>query len=144
MGRAPAPASTPPPAPAPAPAMAGFPTSVPNNSGSAVAPMPNSAPAVSQSGSADVNVVPAKIVKRVTPVAPAGTPRKANGYVVVRFNIGTNGRVTDLEVVESQPRGMFDDAAQDAVRMWLYEPRKENGVAVASTAKARLVFDAAN
>ena len=46
--------------------------------------------------------------------------------------------------MESQPQGMFDEAARDAVRKWTYEPRKENGVAVASTAKARLVFDAAN
>ena len=37
---------------------------------------------------------------------------------------------------------MFDDAALSAVRKWIYEPRKENGVAVASQAKARLVFDA--
>jgi len=27
------------------------------------------------------------------------------------------------------------------VRRWTYEPRKENGVAVASPGKARLVFD---
>ena len=47
-------------------------------------------------------------------------------------------------MVESQPQGVFDQAAQDAVRKWVYEPRKENGVAVESTAKARLVFDAAN
>jgi protein TonB len=141
-GRAPSPApSTLPP---PAQSTAAVSASAPTSAGSAVAPMPNAAPSSSQAGTAAVDVVPAKIVKRVTPVAPAGIPRKANGYVVVRFNIGTNGRVTDLEVVESQPQGMFDAAAQDAVRKWLYEPRKENGVAVASTAKARLVFDAAN
>jgi TonB family protein len=115
-----------------------------NNAGSAVAPMPNAAPPASQAGSAAIDVVPAKIVKRVTPVAPADIPRKARGYVVVRFNIDASGRVGDLEVVESQPQGMFAAAAQDAVRKWVYEPRKENGVAVASTAKARLVFDAAN
>jgi TonB family protein len=131
--------SPPPPA---APAAAGMAST--SLAGSAVAPMPSSAPPPSRAGSADVDVIPAKIVKRVTPVAPAGIPRKANGYVVVKFSIGTNGRVTDLEVVESSPPGMFDEAAQDAVRKWLYEPRKENGVPVASTAKARLVFDPAN
>jgi protein TonB len=144
LGRTPAPA----PAAAPAQSTTSFTASVPNSAGSAVAPMPNSAPAPatasSQAGSAAIDVVPAKIVKRVTPVAPAGIPRKANGFVVVRFSIGTNGRVSDLEVLESQPQGMFDDAAQDAVRKWLYEPRRENGVAVASVAKARLVFDAAD
>ena len=91
-----------------------------------------------------MDVVPAKIVKRVTPIAPANIPAKTEGYVVVQFNIGVNGRVNNLSVIESEPRGVFDDAAQAAVRKWVYEPRKENGVAVESTAKARLVFEAAD
>jgi TonB family protein len=106
--------------------------------GSALPPAPSAAPP------AAVDVVPAKIVKRVTPVAPPDIPRKTKGYVIVRFSIGVDGRVGDLAVVESQPQGVFDQAAQDAVRKWTYEPRKENGVAVESTAKAKLVFDAAN
>ena len=93
---------------------------------------------------AAMNVVPAKIIKRVAPVAPSGVPLKTAGYVVVKFNIGDNGRVSDVEVVESSPSGVFDNAAQTAVRKWMYEPRKENGVAVPSTAKARLVFEPIN
>ena len=100
--------------------------------GSAAGP----APRCRTAGRRAVDVVPAKIVKRVTPIAPGNIPAKTKGYVVVSFNIGTNGRVSSLEVVESQPAGMFDQAAQDAVRKWVYEPRKENGVAVESTAKA--------
>jgi hypothetical protein len=50
----------------------------------------------------------------------------------------------DQVVLESEPQGVFDLAAQDAVRKWVYEPRKEDGVAVESSAKARLVFDPAN
>ena len=42
------------------------------------------------------------------------------------------------------PAGVFDEAATTAVRKWIYEPRKENGVAVSSQSKARLVFDPAN
>ena len=63
--------------------------------------------------------------------------------MVVKFNIGDNGRVSNVEVVESTPPGVFDDAALTAVRKWVYEPRKENGVAVASHAQARLVFELA-
>jgi protein TonB len=130
----------PPPEPAPRAAAnaASVATSPPSNAGSAVPPAPNAAPV------APTNVVPAKIVKRVTPVAPADIPRKTKGYVVVRFSIGVDGHVSDLAVVESEPQGVFDLAAQDAVRKWVYEPRKEDGVAVESIAKARLVFDAAN
>ena len=42
------------------------------------------------------------------------------------------------------PAGVFDDAATTAVRKWIYEPRRENGIAVSSQSKAKLVFDAAN
>jgi protein TonB len=91
-----------------------------------------------------VDVVPPKIVKRVTPLVSSDVPSKASGYVIVKFEIGTNGRVTNIAVVESTPPGVFDEAATTAVRKWIYEPRKENGVAVASQSKAKLVFDAAD
>jgi len=115
----------------------------PPASGSAVA-IPSAAPPAAQAPPAPVDVTPAKIVKRVTPVVTADIARKASGYVVVRFDVGDNGRVSNVEVVESTPPGVFDDAALTAVRKWVYEPRKENGVPVVSQAKARLVFDMAN
>jgi TonB family protein len=108
----------------------------------AVAIPPTSAASPSPAGASAVDVVPAKIVRRVAPVAPTGISRKTAGYVVVKFTITDGGHVADVSVVESTPAGLFDDAAQSAVRKWMYEPRKENGVAVASQAKARLVFDA--
>ena len=103
---------------------------------------PAAAPA--QAPPAPVDVVPAKIVKRVTPVVSSDVPRKAKGFVIVKFEIGENGRVSNVAVVESTPAGVFDDAATTAVRKWIYEPRKENGVAVSSQSKARLVFEAAD
>jgi protein TonB len=106
--------------------------------------MPSAAPPAPQAVPAPVDVVPAKIVKRVMPVPPANLPRNAKGFVVVSFSIGTNGRVSGIEIVESEPQGMFDKAAQDAVRKWVYEPRKENGTAVETTARAKLVFDPSN
>jgi protein TonB len=114
-----------------------------NASGSAAVPQPPVA-APAQAPPAAVDVVPAKIVKRVTPVVTSDVPAKAKGYVVVKFEIGENGRVSNVAVVESTPAGVFDEAATAAVRKWIYEPRKENGVAVSSQSKARLVFEAAD
>jgi TonB family protein len=114
-----------------------------NTAGSAAVvqpPVASPAPAVP----AAVNVTPARIIKRVAPVAPAGVPLKNAGFVVVRFNISDHGKVTEVEVLESSPTGVFDNAAQTAVRKWMYEPRKENGVAVNSSARARLVFEPAD
>jgi protein TonB len=103
---------------------------------------PAAAPA--QAPPAPVDVVPARILKRVTPLVSADVPSKAQGFVIVKFEIGENGRVSNVAVVESTPPGVFDEAATTAVRKWIYEPRKENGVAVTSQAKARLVFNAAD
>ena len=126
-------ASTPNPAVTPAPAAAGS---------AAVAMPPASAPAPAPPAPVDVTM--AKIIKRVTPELPGGISRKAKGYVLVKFNITESGRVSDVEVLESTPAGTFDESAVNAVRKWIYEPRRENGVAVATSAKAKLVFDAAN
>jgi TonB family protein len=136
-GRSPPPPAVSQPAPnsaVPAPA---------NASGSAAAPVPGVAPAAAPKppAPAPVDVVAAKIVKRVLPVVPSGISRKTTGYVVITYTIGVNGRVSDVEVVESEPRGVFDESALDAVRKWVYEPRKENGVAVVQPGRARLVFD---
>ncbi len=114
-----------------------------NNAGSAMVQAPPAAPSPTPVQASTANVTLAKIVKRVAPVAPAGTPAKTAGFVVVQYTITEQGRVTDVAVVESSPMGMFDSAAQSAVRKWLYEPRKEDGVAVPTTAKARLVFEPA-
>ncbi len=123
-------------------------TAVPNpvSSGSAEVAMPPVAAASSAPAPvpAPLDVTPAKIIKRVLPVAPSGVSRKTKGYVIVRFNISESGRVGNVEVVESTPPGVFDESATAAVRKWTYEPRKENGAAVASTGQARLVFDLAN
>ena len=127
--RAPAPATTAAVAPAVSPGAGSAEVTMP--------PVAVPAPAVPSA----VDVVPAKIIKRVTPVVSYEVPRKAKGYVVVGFEISDSGRVSNVKVLESTANGVFDDAAVTAVRKWTYEPRKENGVAVNSQSKVRLVFD---
>jgi protein TonB len=118
-------------------------TPAPAAAGSAAVSLPPAAPPAAVPP-APVDIVMAKIVKRVTPELPGGISRKAKGYVLVKYTITESGQVSDVEVLESEPAGAFDDSAVSAVRKWVYEPRRENGTAVASQAKARLVFDAAN
>ncbi|MEO8017084.1 MAG: TonB family protein [Pseudomonadota bacterium] len=115
----------------------------PSAARSAAVAIPPAAPAA-QPVALPMDVTPAKIVKRVLPVPPQGVSRSTSGYVIVRFSISESGRVGDVEVLESKPAGVFEDSARTAVRKWTYEPRKENGTAVASTGQAKLVFDLAN
>ena len=43
------------------------------------------------------------------------------GYVVVEYNVDEGGRVRSARVVESEPEGVFDQAALDAVTEWRFE-----------------------
>jgi TonB family protein len=140
------------PTPAPQAASTSFPAiatpsaaaSVTPPAAGSAAPQVPAAAAPQPAPPAPVDVVPAKLVKRVTPKTPSGVSSSTAGYVVVRVSITETGKVSGVEVVESTPPGVFDEVAQNAVRKWGYEPRRENGVAVPSQARARLVFEAAN
>tara|TARA_Y100001949_G_C15667995_1_gene192631 strand:- start:10 stop:411 length:402 start_codon:yes stop_codon:yes gene_type:complete len=66
---------------------------------------------------------------------PANYPRKAlrkgqEGFVVIEFDIDTDGGVLDPYVLESEPAGVFERSAIKAVRKWLYEAPSYNGVSV--------------
>ena len=70
-----------------------------------------------------------KIVQPIYPVAA----RKAGveGKVVLSIVIDREGRVVELEVVESEPPGVFDEAVIEALRKWRYRPAIKDGEPVA-------------
>ena len=73
-------------------------------------------------------------------------PRKAirlgkEGYVVVEFDIDTDGAVLDPYVVVAVPQGVFERAAIKAVRKWVYEAPTYNGQSVkANNVQVKLTF----
>ncbi len=81
------------------------------------------------------------MLKRVTPPFPleaysACTP----GYVLVEFTIGTDGAVGEIDVLESEPPGVFDSVTIDAVSQWKFSPRIVNGVAVEDRVSQHIDF----
>ncbi|MCE2460203.1 MAG: energy transducer TonB [Pseudomonadales bacterium] len=63
------------------------------------------------------------------------------GRVVVRYDVTVAGTVANAIVVESEPPGVFDDAALNAVRSWRFRPMVEGGEAVPAPARvSELVF----
>ncbi len=44
-----------------------------------------------------------------------------------RISINTEGFPEDIEVIESQPEEIFDQAAVDALARWKYRPKMESG-----------------
>jgi periplasmic protein TonB len=61
---------------------------------------------------------------------PRELARGTEGRVLVRFTVTAAGTVRDASVVSSEPRGVFDKAALDAIARWRYNPRVEGGTAV--------------
>jgi protein TonB len=67
----------------------------------------------------------------ITKVA-AVYPRRAlqrgiQGYVIVEFTVTRTGAVRDPIVLESEPEGIFEQAALDSVVKFKYKPRVING-----------------
>jgi|TARA_B100001057_G_scaffold451868_1_gene495326 TonB family protein len=62
--------------------------------------------------------------RQVLPKYPsAAFSQKISGFVTVSFNIAKSGQVVDLKVVSSEPTGVFEQAALEAVNQWLYPPQ---------------------
>lgn len=101
----------------------------------------NSATAAADSGSASVPNSSAVLLKGASARYPTAAMRaRQEGWVLVSFTVDTDGRTTDIKVIESQPRRVFDRAAEDAVGRYRFTPAMKNGVAVSTTKQQRIEF----
>ncbi len=62
------------------------------------------------------------------------------GYVIINMLIGKDGSVELAKVLESQPAGVFDNAALNAVRSWRFSPAKYKAKPVKMWAKQKIRF----
>lgn len=94
------------------------------------------APVVEEAMPEPQKIIPAKIISREAPRYPSRALKNSTeGWVQVRFFIDTNGRPTDVSIVESEPNDTFDDAAMKSVKKWRFSPARNQttGLAVRST-----------
>ncbi|MDP9140691.1 MAG: TonB family protein [Pseudomonadota bacterium] len=71
-------------------------------------------------------------IVKVAPMYPARAQTQGiEGWVLLSFTVTESGTVIDPKVLESQPPGVFDEAAKKAVTKFKYKPRVESGRAVA-------------
>ena len=90
---------------------------------------------------APTDTIEPHLIQRVNPEYPPAAERKGTeGSVEVSFTVSTDGRVSDVIIVSSEPSDVFDRAAVDAVRRWRYEPKKVGGVPVEAHLQARVQF----
>jgi len=47
---------------------------------------------------------------------------KIDGWVLLAFNVNPDGRISDIQVMDAEPKGIFEANAVAAVRYWRYAP----------------------
>jgi protein TonB len=79
----------------------------------------------------------AKVLKKVPPEFPGEAARKniTTGTVRAKIAIAGDGKVSGVEVVEADPKKVFDRATVDALSQWKFE-----GTGAAQTHEVKLVF----
>jgi protein TonB len=86
----------------------------------------------------DTDVIP---MVQIPPAYPRG-PKQAGieGYVTMAVTIRPDGTVSDVSVLESKPRRLFDKAAVDAMKRWKFRPKVVDGNPVSQRARQTIEF----
>ncbi|WNJ95147.1 energy transducer TonB [Vibrio ruber] len=60
---------------------------------------------------------------------PKAMRRQIEGSVTLQFDIDETGRAINIQVIDSQPKRIFDRSARRAISQWKFQPRVVNGKA---------------
>lgn len=97
--------------------------------------------AANADGGSAAGTISAVLVKGSPARYPTAAMRaRQEGWVLVSFTVDPDGKTSDVKVIESQPRHVFDRAAIDAVERYRFNPAMNNGTAVSSTKQQRIEF----
>jgi protein TonB len=73
-------------------------------------------------------------IVRINPKYPPVAARDGlSGWVKLSFTIDEVGQVIDVQVVDAEPKRVFEKEAVRALKGWKYQPQVENGIAVKQT-----------
>lgn len=76
---------------------------------------------------------PAAVRSRTAPAYPQAAVRAGiSGYVRFKLMIDSQGDIRRIIVDRSDPQGVFEEAARQAVSQWAFEPAHHEGVTVSS------------
>lgn len=88
-----------------------------------------------------VDVPPKPITRGTFKYPPVAKKNGVKGYVVLSVLVEMDGSVNQVQVLESNPSGIFDSAALQGIRAWHFEPAKYKGDTVRVWAKQKIRFD---
>lgn len=114
----------------------------PRQQAAANAPAAGGDNAASTAGGSAAGATTAAVLVKGSPARyPTAAMRaRQEGWVVVSFTVDPDGKTSDVKVVESQPRHVFDRAAIDAVERYRFNPAMKDGAAVSSVKQQRIEF----
>jgi periplasmic protein TonB len=80
-------------------------------------------------------------IERVPPKYPSEAMRRnETGTVLVRVEVGTDGKPSDISIARSSRSRALDRAAMQAVRQWRFRPAQRDGRAVPGTVEVPFEF----
>lgn len=104
-------------------------------------PVAEEPPELAAEGPVEARVVEPVAVHRPAPVYPRLARRAGEeGSVLCRLHLTAEGAVERVEVLESSGSERLDEAARETLATWRFEPRREDGRAVAGTHLHRVTF----
>jgi protein TonB len=89
----------------------------------------------------EVDKKPQVTLQKSPDYPPLAKKAGKSGKVVLQMKIGSDGRVSDVEVVSAEPEGLFETAAIEAIEKWRFQPAMVGGERVATIVKIPLKFE---
>ncbi len=84
---------------------------------------------------------PLTALAKVPPIYPLRASRLGlQGWVKIRFTVTLDGGVENVEIIEADPQGVFENAVINCVSQWRFKPGTVEGVAVAAQARTTIRF----
>ncbi len=85
---------------------------------------------------------PPRVAFQTKPIYPyRAQQRNIEGWVKVKLLVKVDGSVANVEILESQPAGLFDSAVKKAVPQWKFQPGILAGEAVPSWVVTTVRFE---
>lgn len=87
-----------------------------------------------------VDVLPTPRTRKSPEYPAKARERGIEGHVVLKIKVNERGEVEQVRVVESEPMGVFDMVAVNAINDWTFDPAKYQGEPVAVSVSQRIPF----